>query len=143
MPFQIKIYKMKHATLLKFLLFIGCVVVASCHDDDHETFDVTAAQRQIAGIWNCIDDAGQSYQITVEAGGVTNIHIKNLCEMGTNVIVNALLLDKQSLLIPLQNIENCIIDGTGVISDGFQSMTLELNFNDGVNGGQRGDCNLY
>lgn len=121
---------MRHTSRLKILLFLMWVVVASCSRE--EPFDVIGAQRQLSGKWDCTEDTGKSYQITIVPYGMVNIYIKNICNMGEDVAVNVNLLDENSLLIPSQHPEGYRIEGTGTISEGYKKMILELRFDDGT-----------
>ena len=114
-----------------FLVFAAIFVAVSC-GDKKEPFDVLAAQRKMAGKWECTEeDGGKSYQITLAAEGVMNMTIKNLCDRGEQESVVVNLLSETSLLIPTQQKDGYSVEGNGSISEEYRKMVLDLNFNEG------------
>ena len=126
---------MKYVSCLKIILLVASVSIVSC--ENGESFDVLAAQRQLSGKWECIEDNGKEYEITVLSDEIMNVHFKNLCDMGENETVNVILLKENSLLIPSQDKVIYSIEGIGSISNKYKEMILELNFYDKTIGSEQ------
>ena len=105
-------------------IVVSCLLVFSCKKKD--SFDVLEAQRQMAGVWVCVEDGEEPYEITISIAGVSNVHIKNLFDMGGEEVVVMNLLSETSSLVPPQTVNGSSIGGTGVISERYRKMTLTV-----------------
>ncbi len=109
----------------KMIIFCFLVLIVSCNRE--EPFDVAYAQQRLSGKWNCVEDTGDAYEITISPNGAMNIYISNLCKTGADILVNVSLLDENNVLIPSQTVQGYKFEGTGTVEQ-YKHLTLDFRF---------------
>jgi hypothetical protein len=127
---QNTILTMKKLKNLKWLLFF--VLTASCNSNENTIY------TSIAGIWRCEENDEYS-QVKIFSVDIQSLHnyndafiISNFHNVGEDEYIRV-NTDDSLLYIPTQSIAGIIVNGEGLISPDFKTVTLQYSIDDAGN----------